>query len=111
MCDVMFDEDEENAGDGEEDEEVGVPFARIFGVGGGASGGAGVEGEDSDARRRRREIERQSAAATDAIVDALAGCLVNVARCHLRLHSEVWRMRERSCLVLPFPFPTGFFFK
>lgn len=109
VCDVMFDDDEEEDGDGEEDEQVGVPFARIFGngigIGGGGAAGAGArfEGEDGEARRRRREIERESAAATDAIIDALAGCLVNVARCHLRLHSKVWKTSEWLNLVLPYP--------
>ena len=58
MCDVMFDE----TNDGEDDEEVGVPFVRLFGYDAAARHScAGEHDEDEDTRRTRRE-----AAARDA---------------------------------------------
>ena len=111
LCDVMFDEEDENG----EDEEVGVPFDRIYVIGGGSGcvGGGSEgeqsgrserrerypaaaeeeeEGEDDDGesarRRRRREAEQKAAAEIESTMDVLAGCLHNVARCHLRLHAK-----------------------
>ena len=137
MCDVMFDDDDDDGPRGtrpgghpgvqDEDEEVGVPFERLFGGGSGGGGGSSGrsrervssaggsqldacqsvisgsrgsgsgggedgEGDDGESRRRRREENDVAAAATDAVIDALAGCLNNVARCHLRLHSKAWTL-------------------
>ena len=86
VCDVMFDE----ANDGEDDEEVGVPFSRLFGydpeVGAAALDATNEDGdEDHDARRTRREVAAKKARDRDAACDELASRLLDVARCHLRL--------------------------
>ena len=80
VCDVMFDE----ADDGEDDEEVGVPFSRLFGYD--PSGADNEDDEDDDdARRTRREAAAAIARDRDAVCDELASRLLDVARCHLRL--------------------------
>ena len=90
MCDVMFDDDDEG---GDDDEEVGVSFDRLFGAGDrGTSLREDREdmchGEEEEERRRRRAEDDAAAGATNAALDELAGCLHNVARCHLRLHGQ-----------------------
>lgn len=84
VCDVMFDE----ANDGEDDEEVGVPLSRLFGYDPSGAGAfdANEDGdEDDDARRTRREVAARKARDRDAACDELASRLLDVARCHLRL--------------------------
>ena len=82
VCDVMFDE----ADDGEDDEEVGVPFSRLFGYDpSGADNEDDDDDDDDDARRTRREAAAAIARDRDAVCDELASRLLDVARCHLRL--------------------------
>ena len=88
VCDVMFDE----ADDGEDDEEVGVPFSRLFGYDPSPGAARSVDANDEDdeddeddARRTRREAAAAIAQDRDAVCDELASRLLDVARCHLRL--------------------------
>ena len=87
VCDVMFDE----ADDGEDDEEVGVPFSRLFGYDPSPGTDAAFDAtnedgdDDDDARRTRREAAAAIARDRDAVCDELASRLLDVARCHLRL--------------------------
>ena len=74
VCDVMFDE----ANDGEDDEEVGVPFSRLFGYDPSPGTDAAFDAtnedgdEDDDARRRtRREAAAAAARDRDAVCDEL----------------------------------------
>ena len=80
VCDVMFDE----ADDGEDDEEVGVPFSRLFGYDAFDADNEDDD-DDDDARRTRREAAAAIARDRDAVCDELASRLLDVARCHLRL--------------------------
>ena len=82
MCDVMFDE----TNDGEDDEEVGVPFVRLFGYDAAARHScAGEHDEDEDTRRTRREAAARDAESAAQTCDELASRLLDLARCHLRM--------------------------
>ena len=98
VCDVMFDE----ANDGEDDEEVGVPFSRLFGYDPSPGTDAAFDAtnedadEDDDARRQmRREAAAAAARDRDAVCDELASRLLDVARCHLRLARGGYIATER----------------
>ena len=90
LCDVLFDDDD-GAGGGDEEEEVGVPFHRLFGVAepitDRSNHPASIGDDDAaiEERLRRRSAAEASAAEADRVVAALAECLLNVARCHLKL--------------------------
>ena len=89
LCDVMFDDDD--GGGGGDDEEVGVPFHRLFGVAepitDRSNDPASIGDDDAaiEERLRRRSAAEASAAEADRVVATLAECLLNVARCHLKL--------------------------
>ena len=89
LCDVMFDDDD--ALGGGDEEEVGVPFRRLFGVAepiiDRSSDPAAIGDDDAaiDERLRRRSAAEASFAEADRVATTLAECLLNVARCHLKL--------------------------
>ena len=87
VCDVMFDE----ANDGEDDEEVGVPFSRLLrlrprvGAMRRSTRRTKTATRTTTRRRTRREAAAAAARDRDAVCDELASRLLDVARCHLRL--------------------------